>query len=77
MVHPRVAEFGVDNGMFVWLDGEFIGGALRPGGVVLGEHTFNLGDLGAGTHYLQLLLEDHGLTNGFAVRKTADEVLPP
>lgn len=72
-----VGEFGVDNGIFVWLDGVFIGGALRGGGVSLGEHTFDIGDLAAGTHYLQLLLEDHGATNGYAVSITADEFLPP
>jgi hypothetical protein len=72
-----VAQFGVDNGIFVWLDGNFVGGALRPGGVVLGEHTYALGDLSAGTHNLQVLLEDHGSTNGFAVLIQADEVLPP
>jgi hypothetical protein len=72
-----VGEFGVDNGIFVWLDGNYVGGALRRGGVFLGEHTFILGDLDAGSHFLQVLLEDHGSVNGFQVLITADEVLPP
>lgn len=71
-----VAQFGVDNGIYIWLDGAFIGGARDPGGVSLGEYTFNLGDLAPGTHYLQLLLEDHGSTNGYAVNITADTFLP-
>jgi len=71
-----VASFGVDNGIFAWIDGNYIGGARRGGGVSLGEHVFNVGDLSAGTHYLQLLLEDHGGTNGYAVEITADSFIP-
>lgn len=71
-----VAQFGVDNGIYVWLDGAFIGGARDPGGVSLGEYSFQLGDLAPGSHYLQLLLEDHGSTNGYAVNITADTFLP-
>ena len=76
-IEDLVGRFGVDNGIFVWLDGVFIGGALRPGGVSLGEHTFNLGDLEPGTHYLQLLLEDHGAASGYAVDISAEVFLPP
>ncbi len=68
------ASVGVDNGVYVWLDGEFKGGALRPGGVALGEHVFELGDIEYGTHYLQILLEDHGTTNGFQILIEADAV---
>ena len=71
-----VANFGVDNGIFAWLDGQYIGGARRPFGVSLGEHVFNVGDLDPGTHFLQLLLEDHGSTNGYAVEITADTFIP-
>lgn len=71
-----VASFGVDNGIFAWLDGNYIGGARQGGGVALGEHVFNVGDLAAGTHFLQLLLEDHGATNGYAVNITADTFIP-
>lgn len=71
-----VASFGVDNGIHAWLDGVYLGGARRPGGVSLGEHTFNVGDLTAGTHFLQLLLEDHGSANGYAVQITADTFVP-
>ncbi len=71
-----VASFGVDNGIFAWLNGTYLGGARRAGGVSLGEHIFNVGDLAAGTHFLQLLLEDHGSTNGYAVQITADTFVP-
>lgn len=71
-----VASFGVDNGIFAWLDGSYIGGARRAGGVIPGEHVFTVGDLAAGTHFLQLLLEDHGSTNGYAVEITADTFVP-
>jgi len=71
-----VATFGVDNGIFAWLDGNYLGGARQGGGVFLGEHVFNIGNLSAGTHFLQLLLEDHGGSNGYAVQITADTFIP-
>ena len=71
-----VASFGVDNGIFAWLDGTYLGGARSAGGVTPGEHVFNVGDLTAGTHFLQLLLEDHGQANGYAVEITADTFIP-
>lgn len=71
-----VAKFGVDNGIFVWLDGVYLLGERRSGGVSLGEHTVTLGNLDAGTYYLQLLLEDHGSANGYEVLITADEFIP-
>lgn len=66
-LHNVTASFGIDNGIFVWLNGSFIGGEMRPGGATLGEHTFNLGSLGAGEHFLQVLREDHGGGTGYAV----------
>ncbi|MEO5812323.1 MAG: PEP-CTERM sorting domain-containing protein [Rhodanobacter sp.] len=71
-----VAQFGVDNGIFVWLDGFYIGGARGPGSFFPGEYSYNLGDLASGTHFLQILLEDHGVTNGYDVRVTADSFIP-
>ena len=67
-----LASFGVDNGLFVWLNGNFLGGHLRPGGVVPGEFTLSLGDLGAGLNYLQILREDHGGLAGYSVEVTGD-----
>jgi hypothetical protein len=70
------ASFGVDNGIFAWLDGAYIFGARAGGGPSAGEYVLDLGDLSAGTHYLQLLLEDHGGTNGYVVDITADTFIP-
>ena len=71
-----VASFGVDNGIFAWLDGVYLFGARAGGGPTPGEYVIPLGDLAAGTHYLQLLLEDHGGTNGYTVEITADTFTP-
>ena len=67
-----IARFGVDNGIFIWLDGTYIDGNRAGGGVGMWEYTYNLGNMSAGTHFLQLLLEDHGASNGYAVNITAD-----
>jgi hypothetical protein len=71
-----VAKFGVDNGIFVWLDGNFVGGARAGGHPVPWEYQYNIGNLSAGTHFLQLLLEDHGGSNGYLVEITADTYTP-
>lgn len=70
------ASFGVDNGIFVWLDGAYLFGARAGGGHSLGEYVIPVGDLTAGTHFLQLLLEDHGSVNGYDVQITADTFIP-
>lgn len=71
-----VAKFGVDNGIYIWLDGVFQTGHRAGGGPSLGEVTLNIGDLTAGTHFLQLILEDHGAANGYVVEITADTFTP-
>lgn len=67
-----VASFGVDNGIFVWLNGNYLGGAMAPGGAVLGELSINIGNVSAGTNYLQILREDHGGGTGYSVEVTGD-----
>ncbi len=67
-----LASFGVDNGLFVWLNGTFLGGHLRPGGAFNGEFTLSLGDLDAGLNYLQILREDHGGSTGYNLTVTGD-----
>lgn len=62
--------------MFAWLNGSYLFGARAGGTAVLGEYTLNLGDLNPGTYFLQLLLEDHGGTNGYNVLITADTFIP-
>lgn len=71
-----VASFGVDNGIYVWLDGAYLFGARGPGSSVPGEYVVPVGDLAAGSHFLQLVLEDHGSVNGYAVQITADTFVP-
>lgn len=66
------ASFGVDNGILVWLNGRFIGGAQQPLGSVPGEHQFALGTLGSGTNYLQVMREDHGGSTGYDVSVTGE-----
>ena len=63
-----VANIGVDNGVFVWLDGNYQFGALQPGYAVEWEYSFPLPDMGPGTHYLQILREDHGTSSGFTIQ---------
>jgi hypothetical protein len=70
------ASFGVDNGIFLWLDGVYKFGARGPGSVTLGEYSLAIGDLSAGTHFLQILLEDHGSASGYNVLITADTFIP-
>jgi hypothetical protein len=74
-----VASFGIDNGIMVWLNGAFLGGHLRPGGPVAGEFTLNIGNLGDGMNFLQILREDHGGSTGYSVSVTGDlnPDLPP
>jgi len=66
-------SIGVDNGVFVWLDGVFQGGELRPGGASPGELILDLPYLLPGTHYLQILREDHGGGTGFIIQVTGEE----
>lgn len=71
------ASFGVDNGIFAWLNGRFLGGHTAFGGVVPGEFTLSIGDVSAGTNYLQILLEDHGGGTGYYVNVTGDVAPAP
>jgi hypothetical protein len=72
-----VGKFGVDNGVFVWLDGAYISGALAPGGASMWEYIYDLGNLSAGTHYLQILREDHGGSTGWYVEVSGKSVPEP
>ncbi|KMQ74637.1 PEP-CTERM sorting domain-containing protein [Marinobacter subterrani] len=63
-------DIGVDNGIFAWINGNFEFGAMASGGSSPGEYSFGT-VLGAGTHYLQLLREDHGGSTGYDIMVTA------
>lgn len=72
-----VASIGVDNGVFVWLDGVYLFGATAPGGAGVGEYNVVLGDLSAGTHYLQILRADHGGGTGWNITVNGDVLTGP
>jgi hypothetical protein len=67
---------GVDNGIFVWLNGNYLFGARAGGGSSLGEYGLALSNL-VGTNYLQILREDHGGATGYDILLTADRVTVP
>lgn len=58
-------SLGVDNGIFVWVDGVYRFGARAPGGAAANEYVLALADLSAGMHYIQILREDHGGGTGY------------
>lgn len=64
-------NFGVDNGIFVWVNGEYRFGAIEPGPVGGFEYRdIDLGSLPPGTSYIQVLREDHGGITGFKISVT-------
>ena len=68
-----LVQMGVDNGVFAWFDGTYQFGALSPGGASAFEYSFNTGPVSAGTHFLQLLREDHGNATGWTILADATE----
>jgi hypothetical protein len=69
-------SLGVDNGVFVWLNGGYLFGARAGGGSALGEYLLTLSNL-VGTNYLQILRGDHGGGTGYDISLTADRVPVP
>jgi hypothetical protein len=65
-------SFGVDNGIFVWVNGVYAFGALAPGVAIAGEYSVPLGNMSRGTNFVQILREDHGGTNGYSVQITGN-----
>lgn len=72
-----VASFGVDNGVFLWVDGVFLYGGIRPGHAIAGEHVVQIGTLSPGKHYFQVLREDHGVITGYTVLVTGTPAAEP
>lgn len=60
-------DLGVDNGIYVWLDGNFLFGALAGGGSHIDEYNIDVAGVSAGTHHLQILREDHGGGTGMNI----------
>jgi hypothetical protein len=69
-------DLGVDNGILVWLNGNYIFGAQASGGSSLNEYDIDLSNLVAGTHRLQILREDHGGATGYNIRADAVTAVP-
>lgn len=69
-------DLGVDNGILVWLNGNYLFGAQAPGGSALGEYDIDIANLAAGTHRLQVLREDHGGATGYNIRAEAVTAVP-
>jgi hypothetical protein len=69
-VENLTGSFGVDNGIFVWVNGAYKFGALAPGGAAPGEYVVDLGQLPPGTNFVQVLREDHGGFDGYTVEIT-------
>lgn len=60
-------DFGIDNGIVLWLDGNFLFGATSAGGSNLNEYDVDVLGLAAGNHSLQVLRADHGGATGYAI----------
>ncbi|MEJ7810168.1 MAG: Ig-like domain-containing protein [Gemmatimonadaceae bacterium] len=70
-------DFGVDNGVFVWVNGQFKFGSMAPGVIAEGEFEYRNIDLGrvpAGVNYIQVLREDRGSLTGYSARITASAI---
>ena len=67
-------SLGVDNGIFVWLNGTYLFGARAGGGSSLGEYSLALANL-SGLNYLQILREDHGGAAGYDILLSADRIV--
>lgn len=70
-------DLGVDNGIYVWLNGGYQFGAMASGGSNLNEYDFTVNNLAAGTYFLQVLREDHGGSTGYDIQVTATAVPEP
>jgi PEP-CTERM motif len=70
-------DIGVDNGLLVWLNGNYIFGAQAPGGSFLNEYDIDLSGLAPGSYSLQILREDHGGGTDFNILASAVSVPEP
>jgi len=70
--------FDAANNHFVApVDGTYLFGAMAPGGSTPGEYGIDVASLAGGTHYLQILREDHGGSTGYSIQMTADRAAVP
>ncbi|HLO83478.1 MAG TPA: PEP-CTERM sorting domain-containing protein [Nostocaceae cyanobacterium] len=77
-VSNLIGNFGVDNGIFVWVNGQYKFGATAPGGAFAFEYpNINLGSLNPGKNFIQILRADHGGGTGFVTSITGDYIPKP
>lgn len=68
-----IGNFGVDNGIFIGVNGDYVFGATAPGPAVAFEYSnINLGSLKPGKNFIQVLRADHGGSTGYVVSITGD-----
>lgn len=70
-------DLGVDNGVALWLNGNYLFGATASGGSSLSEYDIDLSGIGAGSHSLQILRADHGGLTGFDIQVSSVVVPEP
>lgn len=72
-VSNLLGSLGVDNGIFVWVNGQYKFGATAPSGAFPNEYSsVDLGSLNPGQNWIQILREDHGGTTGSYINITGD-----
>jgi hypothetical protein len=69
-------DLGVDNGIFVWLNGSYLFGAMAPGGSNINEYNIDIPGTLTGTNFLQILREDHGGATDYDILLTANRSVP-
>lgn len=68
-----IGNFGADNGLFVWVNGQYKFGATAPGGAFPSEYpNVNLGQLNPGQNWIQILRTDHGGRTGSYISVVGD-----
>ena len=76
-----MAQLDADNGVFVWVNGQYKFGAIGPGSPSpAGQFEYTnvfLGTLSPGTNYIQVLREDNGIMNGYQIRITGNVIIQP
>ncbi len=69
-----LGDFDADNGLYVWVNGQYKFGARAPGlPSPLGQFEYtnvNLGNLAPGTNRIQIIREDSGIATGYQIRIT-------
>jgi hypothetical protein len=73
-------DFDADNGLFVWVNGQYKFGAIGPGlPSPAGQYEYadvDLGSLSPGTNYIQVLRQDNGISTGYQIRLRSVMVSP-